>query len=419
MSLGPCLYPGGAEWAAVQARKASRTDTMAPFHIEASGAVTSVRTAALAERWHLQQSVGVVEEQGQRLEESALQSLQRKARASGQRAALEIVGQKPGTGGPPSPPALAPSSPAERRLPQSWHQVAERKSVSFEQPLQPRRQQQVEEDEDEDLWGAGGEAAEQQFFQQLEPEQQQEALYRHAAGADDDLQLLERHQALVQAELEQSVKRTYEMEERLRRDQRSLSQDQLAPAQNSGGGALTRSFAAEHPWQVMTTQQPPAAAAMGANWIPSTAAQPRAAPSPRGGGMMTLSERFDAGRRFQQPTALPGRKVTSNRAVPCDWGLFLTDSLRDCRCRGHAEHACVRTRARRRRVGGVADAAWRRGGAPRELAAAGRGRGRAAAADGAAARDPSGRRERVCQHVVAASERVVTKTTGRACPCSV
>ena len=314
MSLGPCLYPGGAEWSAIQARKASRTDSMAPFQMEASGAVTTVRTAALAERWHLQQSVGVVEEQEQRLGESALKSLQRKARDSGQRAALEIVGQKPGANGPPSPPSDPPSSPAERRQAQSWHQVVERKSVSFEEPQS--RQQKVQEEDDEDLWGAGGEAAEQQFFQRLEPEQQQEALYRHAAGADDDLELLERHQALVQAELEQSVKRTYEMEERLRRDQRTLSQDLLAPAQNDGRGALTRSFAAEHPWQVVTTlqqqqqqQQQPAAAAMGANWIPSTSAHPRAAAAAPSqlGGCMTLSERFDGGRRFQQPTALPGR----------------------------------------------------------------------------------------------------------------
>ena len=45
--LGPCYYPGGAEWAMVQARKSARVTSMAPYHIEAQGAVTAVRAATL------------------------------------------------------------------------------------------------------------------------------------------------------------------------------------------------------------------------------------------------------------------------------------------------------------------------------------------------------------------------------------
>lgn len=298
-ALGPCYYPGGAQWDVVQARKSARASTMAPYHIEAQGAVTAVRAATLSDRWshRLQEPENVTPTM-------EIRSLQRKAKTSGERAALEIVGQPPGKRlegwVSPSPPSNAGA--AVRRQSQRWHQPSDSKSISFDGPAKgtmPRQLVTDEAEDEEDIWG---------------PEEQRE----NASGdrlafpnpnllePDDELRLLEQHQALVQAELAQSVQRTYQLEEKLRTQQREFSNDLLAPVDSSGQPQLlTRSFAADHPWQIMgkndnLSQEPPAD-----SWTASNSS-PAANSSGRATTHLTLSERFDKGRRFQCPDPKPG-----------------------------------------------------------------------------------------------------------------
>lgn len=295
--LGPCYYPGGAEWAVVQARKSARASSMAPYHIEAQGAVTAARAATLSDRWSNRvRSAEAPEDVVAPARQ--IRSLQRKAKSNGQRTvALEIVGQPPGARPEgwvsPTPPTAAAAD--VRRQSQSWHQQAESKCVSFETRLSEKQLVLNEAADEEDLWSA------------------EEAVLK----PNDELHLLERHQALIQDELAQSVKRTYELEEKLRAEQRGSSSDLLAPAsgakqpprnhghQSSQGCLLTRSFAAEHPWQTMHKVGDPAQAPS-ADSCKALGASLPATNSTQVTSYLTLSERFDKGRRFQCPGSHPG-----------------------------------------------------------------------------------------------------------------
>jgi hypothetical protein len=307
--LGPCYYPGGAEWAIVQARKSSRATSMAPYHIEAQGAVTAVRAATLSDRWS--NRVGSAEEpedaanqEPQNSTGSAparrIRSLQRKAEASGQRtAALEIVGQPPGVRPEgwvgPIPPTTAAAD--VRRQSQSWHQHAEPKSVSFEPHPSQKQQLMNEAADEEDLWSAEEPREHQPLASASQP----------TPWPNDELHLLDRHQALIEDELAQSVKRTYELEERLRAEQRGLSNDILAPANGARQPPclLTRSIAAEHPWQTMQKVGDPAQADSTVCCKVPGGSPPTDNPT-QVKSRLTLSERFDKGRRFQCPGSHPG-----------------------------------------------------------------------------------------------------------------
>ena len=300
--LGPCYYPAGAEWAVVQARKSAYASSMAPYHIEAQGAVTAARAATLSDRWSSQAQAA--DEQENAAPAREIRSLQRKATSCGRRFALEVVGQPPGTRPEgwvnPSPPNRAGA--AASRQSQSWHQQADSKPASF-------REARVSKTASTKGPGLSGAADEEDLWS---AEELRDRALQHRATAspnrpleprDDELRLLERHQALIQAELAHSAQRTYEMEEKLRAEQRGLSNDLLAPADspNQRPYLLTRSFAADHPWQTLAKIDPASADSSTASaGGPPTVGPAQTTPH------LTLSERFDKGRRFQCPGSRPG-----------------------------------------------------------------------------------------------------------------
>ena len=319
--LGPCYYPAGAEWAVVQARKSARASSLAPYHIEAQGAVTAARVATLSDRWSSHARAANEQENSAPSREN--RSSQRNVTSCGQRINLEVVGQPPGTRPEgwvnPSPPTRAGA--AASRQSQSWHQQADSKTVSFETRLATATTTKgpglSEATDKEDLW-----SAEERRDQGLQ-HQRLLASPNRLLAPDEllELHLLERHQALIQAELAHSVQRTHEMEEKLRAAQRGLSNDLLVPADSSNQRPylLTRSFAADHPWQTLTKIGPPQPPS--ADSSTASAGGPSVVDPAQTTSYLTLSERFDKGRRFQCPGSRPGltEAQLNMPASPTSW----------------------------------------------------------------------------------------------------